>query len=182
MMELHYKMTAQEWKNLLNYLSAQGCKLVYFPETDKNGLFVDFKYALVEYNGMFFYMDCGNWEFSVCKYRKVSPYEKRQSGYPCAPSTSERLIEYIKTQTKDAPLARTYNQRIFLLELYSIRDGRTDLWRLKNELADNREKAILENLDLITTIQHTHDYHVLRFHSSDGKHFDYETNSRRITG
>lgn len=75
-MNLHYRMTAQEWKDLLNYLSARGCKLVDFPETDQNGLFVDFKYLTVEYGGMFFYMDSSPWEFSVCKYNKVSPYEK----------------------------------------------------------------------------------------------------------
>ena len=181
-MKLHYNMNAQEWKDLLNYLSARGCKLTYFPETDQNGLFVDFKYATVEYNGMFFYMDCGNWEFSVCKYCKISPYEKQQGAYSCVVNTAEQLLEYIQTQTKHPPLAGTHKQRIFLTELYGLRDGRTDLWRLQNELAGFREKDVLDHLESITTLQHTHDYHVLRFHSANGNYFDYETKSRRITG
>lgn len=181
-MKLHYDMTAQEWKDLLGYLSARGCKLVDFPETDQNGLFVDFKYALVEYGGMFFYMEASNWEFSVCKYNKVSPYERHQSGYPRAMYSADELLEYIKTQTKDKPIARTYKQRIFLTNLYGMRNGHTDLWRLENELAGYREKEVLYSLESITTLQHTHDYHVLRFRSADGNYFDYETKSRRITG
>lgn len=183
MMKLQYRMNAQEWKDLLNYLSAQGCKLVNYPETDSNGLFVDFKYALVEYNGIFFYIGNSNFEFSVCKYAKISPYEKKQSGYPREVYSAEELLEYIKTQTTAKPMADVYKQRIFLGSgIYGIRNGQTALWRLKNELAGYREKAILENLDLITTIQHTQDYHVLRFHSTDGNWFDYEAKSHRITG
>lgn len=181
-MNLHYRMTAQEWKDLLNYLAARGCKLVDFPETDKNGLFVDFKYATVLYDDIYFYMDASPWEFTVCKYHKVSPYEKQQSSYSRVMSTAEELLEYIQTQTKSAPFADVPKQRIFLTDLYSLRNGRTDLWKLQYELAGNREKAILDDLDYITTIQHTHDYHVLRFHSKDGNWFDYETKSRRITG
>ena len=43
-MKLHYKMSTQEWKELIDYLTTQGCKLVYYPKTDNDGLFVDFKY------------------------------------------------------------------------------------------------------------------------------------------
>ena len=182
-MNLHYNMTSQEWKDLLDYLSAGGCKLITYPETDNNGLFVDFKYLLVEYGEKFFYMDCGNWNFSVCRYHKVSPYEKQQNAYPCVMDTSEELLKYIRDSYKDRrPFAQTHKQRIFLTELYRLRDGRTDLWRLQNELAGFREKEILDNLESITTVQHTKDYHVLRFHSKDGNYFDYETKSRRITG
>jgi hypothetical protein len=56
------------------------------------------------------------------------------------------------------------------------------LWNLENRLAGGRENDILSTLESITTIKHTKDYHVLRFHSKDGKQFDYETKSRRITG
>ena len=42
--------------------------------------------------------------------------------------------------------------------------------------------AILFSLTCITTTQHTHDYHVLRFHSSNGRYFDYEVKSKRIVG
>lgn len=182
-MNLHYRMTAQEWKNLLNYLSARGCKLIDFPETDQNGLFVDFKYVTIEYGGMFFYMDSSPWEFSVCKYKKVSPYEKIQSGYSRVMQTSEQLLEYIQSETKAPALSGVHKQRIFLTSgLYQLKNGQTELQRLKYELADNREKEILYNLEIITTLQHTHDYHVLRFHSIDGNYFDYETKSRRITG
>ena len=157
-MKLHYYMTAQEWKDLLNYLSARGCKLVYFPETDQNGLFVDFKYALVEYNGMFFYMDCGNWNFSVCKYCKVSPYEKQQSAYSREPSTAEALFEYISTQIKDRPIAGTHKQRIFLTELYSIRDGRMTCgdcntnWRVTERKKSLKTLTLLPPFSILTTI------------------------------
>lgn len=181
-MKLHYKMTTQEWKDLLDELTENGCHLISYPTTDNNGLFVDFKYALVEYNGMFFYMDCGDWSFKVCKYYKVSPYEKRQSNFPRAVSTSESLLQYIQTQTKCTPFEESPKQRIFLLELYKKKDGRTNLQRLQYELAGNREKEILNNLERITTVQHTKDYHVLRFHSKDGNYFDYEAKSQRITG
>ena len=181
-MKLSGKMTAQEWKDLLCYLEARGVYLITFPTTDDNGLFTAFKYALVEYGGQFFYIESPYWEFTVCKYNKVSPYERQQSGYPCKMESAEQLLEYMKTQTKDKPLRGTHKQRIFLIELYGIRGGETDLWRLKNMLAGNREKAVLADLERITTIRNTNDYHVLRFHSTGGNWFDYETKSRRITG
>lgn len=184
-MKLHAKMTSQEWKDLLNWLSARGCKLTYFPKTDQNGLFVDFKYALVEYKGEFYYLQ-GNlnmfYPFTVCRYSKISPYEQQQNAYPREMYDTDQLLAYIDEEHVQRPFKDVRKQRIFLNELYGIRDGRTDLWRLQNELAGFREKAILDNLEHITTIQHTHDYHVLRFHSADGNYFDYEIKSRRITG
>ena len=47
-MKLHPKMTSQEWKDLLDYLKANDVLLTYYPETDNDGLFMYFKYALVE--------------------------------------------------------------------------------------------------------------------------------------
>lgn len=97
--------------------------------------------------------------------------------------TSEQLLEYIQSETKAPALRDVHKQRIFLTSgLYQLKNGQTELQRLKYELAGNRKKEILDNLALITTLQHTHDYHVLRFHSADGNYFDYETKSRRITG
>jgi hypothetical protein len=46
-MKLHAKMTPQEWKDLLNYLMREGVLITYIPTTDDDGLFVDFKYAIV---------------------------------------------------------------------------------------------------------------------------------------
>lgn len=184
-MKLHAKMTPQEWKDLLGWLSARGCKLAYFPETDQNGLFVNFKYALVEYNDDFYYLQ-GNlnmfYPFTVTRYAKVSPYEKRQIAYPKEVYDAEQLLAYMNENHSQNPLPKTHNQRIFLTELYSMRNGHTDLWYLESRLAGNREKAILGRLESITTLQHTHDHHVLRFHSADGNWFDYEIKSRRITG
>ena len=184
-MKLYATMTAQEWKDLLGWLSARGCKLTSFPETDKNGLFVDFKYALVEYGGEFYYLQGDSnrfYPFTVTRYSKISPYIKHQNAYPHEPYNTDVLWDYMNTSHVQRPFENTYNQRIFLTELYGLRNGRTDLWRLEHELAGYREKEILANLESITTLQHTHDYHVLRFHSADGNYFDYETKSRRITG
>jgi hypothetical protein len=61
-------------------------------------------------------------------------------------------------------------------------DGKTDLWHLQNDLGGFREKDILSHLKSISMEQNTKDYRVLRFHSTDGNYFDYETKSRRITG
>lgn len=184
-MKLHAKMTPQEWKDLLGWLSARGCKLTSFPETDQNGLFVNFKYALVEYHGAFYYLQ-GNlnmfYPFTVTRYCKVSPYIKHQSAYFHEAYDTEQLFAYMNENHMNRKFKDTHDQRIFLTELYGLRDGRTDLWRLEHELAGFREKDILDNLESITTLQHTHDYHVLRFHSADGNYFDYETKSRRITG
>lgn len=181
-MKLHYKMSAQEWKELIDYLTEQGCKLIYYPETDNDGYFVDFKYVTVEYNGKFFYMDASPWKFSVTPYKKFSPYEKWQAGYDYVPNSSEELMEYIIHHIIHRPISGAPKRRIFLTELYGMRDGHTNLWYLENKLAGNREKAILSNLDLITMERHTKDYCVLRFHSTNGDWFDYETKSKRITG
>ena len=184
-MKLHAKMTPQEWKDLLGWLSARGCKLTYFPETDQNGLFVNFKYALVEYKGEFYYLQ-GNsnmfYPFTVCRYSKFSPYEKQQNAYPREMYDTDQLLVYMDESHVQRPLKDTHKQRIFLTELYGMRDGYTELWHLENRLAGYREKEVLGRLESITTLQHTHDYHVLRFHSADGNYFDYETKSRRITG
>ena len=182
-MQLHYKMTSQEWKELIEYLTAQGCKLIYYPETDNDGFFVDFKYVTVEYNGVYFYMDASPWEFSVTKYMKVSPYEKWQAGYDYVPNSSDELMEYIRNQTAIRAVSGAPKHRIFLIELYTMIDKEhTALWYLRNTLAGNREKAILADLNLITMQKHTKDYCVLRFHAKNGDWFDYETKSRRITG
>ena len=186
-MNLHYKMSKQEWKDLLIYLQTiPNVRLTHYAETDNDGYFVDFCYATFEYNGNFYYIEdgrCSLTDFSICRYLKMSPYEKQQNSYSVYIHSTEQLLEYINTDGRMGVLSNTHKQRIFLTSnLYILRDGKTDLWRLKNELAGNREKAILDNLDCITTIRNTHDYLVLRFHSKDGNWFDYETKSRRITG
>ena len=180
-MKLHYRMSTQKWKELLDYLTTQGCKLVYYPETDNNGFFVDFKYLLVEHLGAFYYMESGDWSFTVTSYVKCSPYERKQAAYPYSVDSTEELMKYME-ECVIKPLGKVGKGRIFLTELYGIRNGHTALWHLENELAGYREKNILTNLSCITMEMHTKDYCVLRFHNSNGDWFDYETKSRRITG
>ena len=183
-MKLHSKMTPQEWKDLLNYLEANGALLTYYSETDDNGLFMHFKYATVEYNGEFYYLQ-GNlnmfYPFTVTRYSKISPFVKHQNAYPREMYNTEELLTYMKEGGVRHNKKEAHDQRIYLTELYGVRDGYTNLWRLKNELAGCREKAILENLAHITMQKNTKDYCVLRFHSSNGDWFDYETKSKRIT-
>ena len=182
-MRLHPKMTPQEWKDLLDYLKANGALLTHHPETDNNGLFVNFKYVTIEYNGEFYYLQ-GNlnmfYPFTVTRYSKVSPYIKRQSGYPHEIYDTEQLLAYMNKGGLRHKIGN-YEQRIYLTELYGMRDGHTNLWHLENELAGYREKAILSNLAHITMQRNTEDYCVLRFHSTNGDWFDYETKSKRIT-
>lgn len=182
-MRLHPKMTPQEWKDLLDFLKANDVLLTYYPKTDNNDLFVDFKYALVEYAGEFYYLQ-GNsnmfYPFTVTRYSKISPYVKRQSGYPHEIYDTEQLLAYMREGGLRHNIGN-YEQRIYLTELYGMRDGHSNLWHLQNELAGYREKAILENLAHITTQRNTEDYCVLRFHSTNGDWFEYETKSKQIT-
>lgn len=183
-MKLHSTMTPQEWKDLFNFLTGKGALITDLAETDNNGLFVDYRYALIEYNGYFYYMQnpLNMFEpFEVTRYNKVSPYERRQNSFPREVISTEELLEFMNENPLRGSIKGTYQQWLFG-DLRRIRDGKTDLWYLENELAGYREKDILLRLDSITTTMHTKDYHVLRFHSSDGNHFDYETKSRRITG
>lgn len=183
-MKLHSTMNDQEWNNLLNYLTARGAFVTYFAEKDNNGAFVDFKYALIEYKDEFYYMEnpLNIFEpFEVTRYTKISPYEKRQNALPRQIGTTEALLEYMNENHVQKHLKGTYTQWLFD-DLRKMKDGHTHLWRLENELAGNREKDILGRLTSISMVQNTKDYCVLRFHSADGNHFDYETKSRRITG
>lgn len=183
-MKLHSTMSPQEWKDLLNYLTARGALITHIPETDENGLFVDYRYALIEYRGEFYYMQnpLNMFEpFEVTRYSKVTPYERRQNAYPREVRDTDELLVYMNAKHEQRPLNDTYVQWLFG-DLRGMKDGHTHLWRLENELAGWREKDILSNLMSISTIMHTKDYLVLRFHSADGNHFDYETKSRRITG
>lgn len=185
-MKLHYKMSKQEWKELLDYLNTSpNIHLVHYAETDNDGYFVDFCYATIEYNGNYYYLEDGRTnltDFTVCRFLKISPYEKQQNAYPRYIYSTEELVEYMKSSRQAIPLSQTYMQRIYLTHIYGITNGHTALWHLRYELAGNREKAILENLEHITMVRHTKDYCVLRFHSANGDWFDYETKSKRITG
>lgn len=185
-MKLSYKMSKQEWKELLDYLKTiDGVYITRYPKTDNNGYFVDFSFIWFEYNGAFYYLEDGQTsltDFKVCRYLKYSPYERRQNAYPTYIHSTEELLEYINKPIYNKPLSGTYNQRIYSTELYGMRNGHTNLWHLEYELAGNREKDILYGLDRITMVMHTEDYCVLRFHDLDGNYFDYETKSRRITG
>lgn len=184
-MRLHPKMTPQEWKDLLDYLKANDVLIIYYPETDNNGLFVDFKYAGVEYDGEFYYLQ-GNSNmfepFTVTRYSKISPFVRRQNDYPKEVCDTEQLLAYMRERGLRHKMSKVHNQEIYLTSgLYRLIDGHTDLWRLENEIAGYREKAVLENLAHITMQRNTKDYCVLRFHSTNGDWFEYETKSKRVT-
>ena len=183
-MKLHSTMTNQEWNNLFDYLTARGALITFFAEKNDHNEFVRYKYALVEYKGDFYYMQnpLNMFEpFTVTRYAKISPYERRQNAYPIEIQDTEQLLDYMNTAHKQHPLKGAHGQWIFN-DLRRLKDGKTDLWRLENELAGWREKNILSMLTSISMVQNTKDYCVLRFHSIDGNYFDYEAKSRRITG
>lgn len=185
-MKLTGVMTPQQWKDLINWVTARGALLTDYPETDNNGLFLDFKYAIVEYKGDFYSLHGHNnifFPFEVTRYSKMSPYVMHQNAYPKEIYSTDELFDYMNEPHASRPFKDTHDRRIYLgTNLYVLHNSRTELDMLQHDLAGNREKAILDNLEYITTIQHTHDYHVLRFHGKDGNYFDYETKSRRITG
>ena len=183
-MKLHSTMNNEEWKNLLDYLIAQGAITTYFAEKDNFGNFVYYKYATVEYDGNFYYMQnplnmCE--PFTVTKYLKLSPYEMRQCEYPKEVRSTDELLAYMKDKNgRKTPLKDTYTQRIFCAELYGVRNGKTALRDLKNE-AGWRENNIINNLKSISMTRRTKDHCVLRFIANDGEYFDYETKARRVT-
>jgi hypothetical protein len=182
-MKLSYKPSKQEWRELLDFLkSIPDVYITYYARTDKDGYFEDFSYITFEYNGEFYYLQGSLEGFRVLKYLKFSPYERQQNAYYRQINSTDDLLEYMKNSHHDKPLSNTHRQRIYLTELYGMRNGHTDLWHLEYELAGNREKAILYGLNRITMVMHTKDYCVLRFHDLEGNYFDYETKSRRITG
>jgi hypothetical protein len=183
-MKLHAKMNPQEWKDLLNYLTARGALITSIPETDENSLFVDFKYAIVEYNDEFYSLHGSSNmfdPFEVTRYTKISPYEMRQNAYPREVCDTDELLAYMNEEHIQHNMKDVYTKWLFN-DLRGMKDGHTHLWRLENELAGWREQDILGRLTSISMVMHTKDYCVLRFHSADGNHFDYETKSRRITG
>ena len=184
-MKLHSTMSQTEWNDLLNFLTANGAHISHIAETDNNRAFVRYKYVLIEYKDAFYYMQnpLNMFEpFEVTRYLKVNPYERQQNAYPITVHDTDELIAYMEQEFVKTALKGTYKQRIYQTDgLYTLRDGHTDLWRLENELAGYREKAILINLAHITMQRNTKDYCVLRFHSSNGDLFDYETKSKRIT-
>ena len=182
-MEIHSTMTNAEWKDLLNYLTAQGALITEFAKQDNNGDFIEFKYATIEYKDEFY--SIGNplnmfEAFTATRYTKVSPYEKQQNAYPVEVRDTDQLLKYMNEEHRQKPLKDTYKQRIF--NLYGISNGRTALWHLANELAGYREKNILRNLKSISMRQNTNDYQVIRFIANDGDYFDYEIKSKRIVG
>jgi hypothetical protein len=177
-------MNDQEWNDLLNYLTVRGALITDFAEKDNDGAFVRYKYAIIEYKGEFYYMQntLNMFEpFEVTRYSKVSPYERRQNAYPREVRDTDELLVYMNAEHEQRPLKDAPTQWLFN-DLRGMKDGHTHLWRLENELAGWREKDILGRLTSISMVMHTKDYCVLRFHSADGNHFDYETKSRRITG
>ena len=183
-MKLHSTMNNEEWKNLLDYLIAEGAITTYFAEKDNFGNFVYYKYATVEYDGNFYYMQnpLNMFEpFTVTKYLKLSPYEMRQCEYPKEVRNTDELLAYMKDKNgRKTPLKDTYTQRIFIAELYGVRNGKTALCDLKNE-AGWRENNIMNNLKSISMTYRTKDHCVLRFIANDGEYFDYETKARRVT-
>lgn len=186
-MKFNYKMSKQEWKDLLTYLrTAPNVYLTHYAETDNDGYFVDFCYATIEYKGQFYYLQDGSTDltdFHVIRYLKLSPYEQQQNAFRKYVHSTEELFDYMNSCTKTHVLSDTHKQRIFLTSnLYVLHNGRTELQMLKEDLAGYREREILDNLAHITTVQHTRDYYVLRFYGKDGGYFEYETKSRRITG
>lgn len=183
-MYIGYNMSVKAWKELIEALKkTEGVRLSYYPEMDKDGYFVDYKFLTIEYNGVFYYMDASNWNFSIDAYKKVSPFEKQQIDYPMECTSIEDIFKYMSKSRRIHRLENTYKQRIYLLELYGLSNGTTQLWKLEHELAGNREKEILNNLDSIEMVRHDKDYEVLRFyHKNRKEYFDYECKSHRITG
>ena len=183
-MKLKNSMSKEEWKALLEFVKEiPGARITSFAKTDKNGYFGLYEYFTFEYDGEFYYIQRDEFDaLRVCKFLKLSPYEKRQNAYPISVHSTEELLEYMANSKHEEPLEVAHKQRIYLTELYGIRDSKTNLQYLKHTLASFREKAILSSLNHITMEMNNDDYCTLRFHSNDGEWFEYETKSRRITG
>jgi hypothetical protein len=96
-------------------------------------------------------------------------------------TSTDELLEFMNETPLRGFIKGAHRQWLFG-ELRRMPDGKTDLWHLQNDWGGYREKDILSKLASISVTQNTKDYRVLRFYSTDGDYFDYETKSRRITG
>lgn len=183
-MKFNNPISKEEWKALLEFVKKiPGARITSFAKTDKNGYFGLYEYFTFEYNGEFYYLQRDEFDaLRVCKFLKLSPYEKQQNAYPISVHSTEELLEYMNNSQHEEPLEMARKQKIYLTELYGIRYNQTSLQYLNNMFADFREKEILSNLSHITMEMNDDDYCTLRFHSNDGEWFEYETKSRRITG
>lgn len=181
-----YNPSKELWKELLEKLHEDGFRISYFAETDRNGLFADYKYAYIHTAHNEFYMqNADNFEngLSVCPYLMVDHYHKIQADYPVTVKTYGELINMLNTPVNNRHWKKDEVHKCPLFhELFVIYDGKTKLHILRSELAANRERDILTNLDHIEMKRHDDDYCVLRFYKNEKDWFDFEVNSLRITG
>jgi hypothetical protein len=196
--KLGYGTTKEEWKELIDQLTEiEGLTITYIAETDQNGLFSDswYMYVTVEYNNQFYYIQRETYGscFQVTPKVKINPWEYAQADFSFDFTDSEKLIEFIKTCKKyDKPLTTKNGKktevcpinRIYLTDgFYNIyKEGITHGMDRFKSLFGYREKTIFDDLVKIENIMHTKDYKVLRFYDSEDNTFEYECNSKRITG
>ena len=193
--ELGYYTTKQDWKDLIDGLKEiDGLTVADFPDTDSNGLFLDYSFVTVEYCNQFYYIQRETYGscFTVTPYLKVSPWLKRQAAYGEDVHTSEELVIFIMSCPRyGKPLTVRVNKarsetcpekRMYLTEgFYTLcKDGDTGMKRFERAMGF-RERDIYDCLVKIENIMSTPDYKVLRFHSDDN-YFDWECKSGRVTG
>lgn len=185
-MYLHYGMSKETWKEFIDCLNEMsGVTILSYPRVNDNGLFEYFEYVYFEKDGVVYGCDSSYWDFTVTVYKKLDAFKIIQCDYPKAVYSLGDVIRVVNSNSKRVlrPVPDVYKKGLFDSDMNRVIEGKTALWRLKNEIAGYREKDVLNNLDRIELIQNTKDYRVLRFVHKDGEHFfDYECNTRRIVG
>lgn len=179
-----YDPSKEVFKKTMESLTEEGFRMLYFAKTDKDGLFVDFRYFTISDGKMNFYIESARGVskngFHVCPYISVSPYTQIQSDYPVEVSTYGELLDYLRGEhiNRHWKKDEVHEQDIyFRLQRYG-----NGLARLRG-IAGFREKDVLEHLGWIEMVQNDGEYEVYRFHDIDNEHyFEYELNSGRITG
>lgn len=185
-MHLYFDMPKETWKEFIDSLNEMsGVTVLSYPRVDDNGLFGDFKYVHFEKDGVVYYCDSSYWDFTITAYKKLDAFNVIQCEYPKVVYSLDDIIRFISSKSAKMlrPLSKVCKHGLFDSDMNRVIEGKTALWRLKNEIAGYREKDVLKNLDRVELIQNTKDYRVLRFVHKDGEHFfDYECNTRRIVG
>jgi len=158
-------------KNFMEVVRSNGFTIATFGDT----------YFTAENNdNLFFYVQFNDWNISCTIYKKINCYLRQQCEYPMSFSAEEQVLCYMLYPTTNSRvLSGTYEQRLYLTELYGISNGNTSLYKLKNELAKDKEKKVLSHLKRIEMLQKDNECIILKF-SSENDFFNYECKNKII--
>lgn len=163
----------KEFKKFLQKIKKDGAFITNIAEQDKEGNFINYQYATVEFGLCFWYIQVERFGgYSCTQYIKKSYDKKIQSNYPIKFNSFDEVYKYIiNAPYNPNPLCGVYEHKINWIDENKILS-----------ISGFREREILNNIVYVEMIQHDKQYKVLRFYGSSNNYFDYEANKNIITG